>query len=83
MLDDAQMLERIESNPGILTGKPVVRGTRLSVEFIVSQLAHGRAIPDLLEEYSHLTQEDVKACLLYAARNLSACEFADTSGGTR
>lgn len=55
--------ERIEIRPEVLTGKPVVKGTRLSVEFILDLLAGGWTEADILESYPHLTAEDVRACL--------------------
>ena len=65
-MSDLEMLTRITSDPDILSGKPVIRGTRLSVEFILNLLAHGSSIESILEEYQGLTGEDIKACLLFA-----------------
>jgi uncharacterized protein (DUF433 family) len=70
-MDDETLLKRISCDSRVLGGKPVITGTRLSVEFIVNLLAHGSTAQDILEEYSGLTREDVAACLLYAARALS------------
>ncbi len=64
--------ERIELNPEILAGKPVVKGTRLAVEFIVELLADGWSEAALLEEYPGLTVEDIQACLRYASDRLQA-----------
>lgn len=50
-----------------MVGKPVIKGTRLTVEFIVNLLAHGSTTTDILEEYNGLTAEDIQACLLFAA----------------
>lgn len=58
--------ERIVTDPSILVGKPVIRGTRISVEFVIDLLARGWSLEDILAEYDHLTAEDVRACLLYA-----------------
>ena len=58
--------DRIVINPAILIGKPVIRGTRLPVEFIIELLAQGWLEADVLKNYSGLTQEDIKACLSYA-----------------
>jgi uncharacterized protein (DUF433 family) len=69
MNDDA-LLARITLNPAVLAGKPVIAGTRLSVEFIVNLLAHGSTVQDILAEYPRLTSDDVRACLLYAARSI-------------
>jgi len=70
-MNDESLLRRITIDPRILNGKPVIGGTRLSVEFIVNLLAHGAAAQDILAEYSGLTDDDIKACLLFAARRLS------------
>ncbi|MBS1834541.1 MAG: DUF433 domain-containing protein [Acidobacteria bacterium] len=59
--------ERITSDPEILSGKPIIRGTRLAVEFILEQLAAGATDAELIEDYPHLTREDILACLAYAA----------------
>jgi uncharacterized protein (DUF433 family) len=64
--------ERIELNPGILVGKPVVKGTRLAVEFIVELLADGWSEDAILAEYPGLTREDIHACLHYASERLHA-----------
>ncbi len=59
--------ERIVFNPDILAGKPVIRGTRLAVEFILELLAAGQSEQDLFESYPVLTREDILACLSYAS----------------
>ena len=59
--------DRIVVNPAIMGGKPVIRGTRVTVERVLSLLAQGLAIPKLLQEYPHLTEEDISACLAYGA----------------
>ena len=58
--------ERIVLDPAVLAGKPVIRGTRLSVEFIVGLMADGWSEADILANYPGLTREDVTACLAYA-----------------
>jgi len=58
-----KLLERIEINPQILAGKPVIKGTRISVELILRMLSQGISVEEILEEYPHLTEEDVKAAL--------------------
>lgn len=64
--------ERIELRPGVLTGKPVVKGTRLAVEFIVELLADGWTEDAILTEYPGLAREDIQACLRYASERLHA-----------
>jgi uncharacterized protein (DUF433 family) len=61
------MTERIVVDPTILTGKPCVKGTRLSVEFLLGQMAQGWGEAELLRNYPGLTHEDVLACLAYAS----------------
>ncbi|GAK59694.1 hypothetical protein U27_06679 [Candidatus Vecturithrix granuli] len=63
------MIDRITANPRILGGKPIIRGTRLSVEFILDLLASDVTEEEILEDYSHLTKDDIHACLRYAARS--------------
>lgn len=58
--------DRIEINPKILVGKPVIRGTRLSVEFVLELLANGWSESAVLDNYPGLTTEDIRACLNYA-----------------
>ena len=59
--------ERIEINPKVMLGKPVIKGTRVPVEIIVRKLGEGAAPKDLLDAYPNLKQEDILAALLYAA----------------
>jgi len=64
--------ERIAIDPNVLVGKPVVRGTRLAVEFIIDLLAQGWSEADVLRNYPGLTHEDIQACLNYASAVLRA-----------
>ena len=63
------MIDRITANPNILGGKPIIRGTRLSVEFILDLLASDVSEEEILEDYAHITKDDIHACLRYAARS--------------
>lgn len=74
-MEQDKLLERIELNPKVMTGKPVIRGTRLTVQFILNLLAHGATIDEILSEYKGLTKEDVLACLLYASETLESTTF--------
>ena len=65
-------LSRIALDPAVLAGKPVVRGTRLSVEFVLGLLAEGWSEADILDNYPDLTGDDVRACLAYARDALAA-----------
>ncbi len=64
--------DRIEINPKVLVGKPVVKGTRIAVEFVVDLLARGWTTEQILREYDHLTPEDIQACLSYASEVLKS-----------
>ena len=64
----AKPLDRIESNPDVLSGQPVVRGTRLPVYVIVDAIAEGDSVEDLLEAYPFLKRADVQQALHFAAR---------------
>ncbi len=74
-MNDQQLLERITCDPAVMTGKPVIKGTRLTVECILNQLAHGSAPADVLAEYDGLVPEDIQACLLFAAHSLADSAF--------
>jgi uncharacterized protein (DUF433 family) len=63
--------DRIELNPRVMMGKPVIRGTRLTVEMIIRKLSEGATERDLLEAYPRLSQEDIRAALGYAADALA------------
>ena len=63
--------ERIEINPEVMVGKPVIRGTRITVELILRKLSEGATIADLLDAYPRLTKEDIQAALAYAANTLA------------
>ena len=61
-------MSRIVSDPGVLGGKPVIEGTRISVEFVLELLASGMSETEILEDYPHLTPEGLRAGLGYAAQ---------------
>jgi uncharacterized protein (DUF433 family) len=62
--------ERIVIDPEILAGKPIIKGTRLSVEFILELLAQGWTEADIEQNYPGVTREDIQACLSYASASL-------------
>ena len=77
-----QLLERIVLNPKIIVGKPVIRGTRLTVQYILNLLAHGATVDEILQEYKGLTKEDILACLFYASETLrKPCVLLLRKGG--
>jgi uncharacterized protein (DUF433 family) len=69
------LLERITINPRVMVGKPVIRGTRLTVEYILGLLAHGTTMEEILAEYPGLEKDDIHACLLFASKTLQDASF--------
>ena len=72
---DEQLLKRITIDPKVMVGKPVIRGTRLTVEYILNLLAHGSTANEIITEYKGLTQEDIQACILFATKSLEDTAF--------
>ena len=62
--------DRIEVNPDIMLGKPVIKGTRIPVELIIRKLGEGAVLDDLLDAYPNLEKDDIQAALLFAADHL-------------
>jgi uncharacterized protein (DUF433 family) len=67
--------ETITADPDVMVGKPVIAGTRLTVEFIVERLADGWSDEELVQNYPGLTREQIHACLAYAAEMLSEVQM--------
>jgi uncharacterized protein (DUF433 family) len=76
-MDD--LLKRIRVNPKVMVGKPVIRGTRLTMEYILGMLAQGDTVEEILVEYPGLVKEDIRACLLFASRSLQNVDFMPLS----
>ena len=74
-MNDDQLLERIVSNPRVMAGKAAIKGTRLTVDYILNLLGHGSTVEEILGEYDGLSREDIRACLLFASRTLADTEF--------
>ncbi len=74
-MDKSKLLERVVINPKVMVGKPVIRGTRLTVQYILGLLAHGVTMDEILQEYEGLTCEDILACLLFATEALENTTF--------
>ena len=66
--------DRIELNPRVCNGKPVIKGTRIPVSVILEQIAQGESWDDLLKGYPELNKEDIKAALLYASASIEHTE---------
>lgn len=63
--------DRVNINPEIMLGKPVIKGTRIPVELIVRKIGEGASVEELLDAYPNIAREDIQAALLYAADNLA------------
>ena len=81
-MTDAELLQRIAIDPKVMAGKPVIRGTRLTVDFILNLFAHGATEPEILNEYKGLTPEDIQACFLFATKSLESTEFMPLVSGS-
>ena len=73
--NESELLERVTRNPRVRVGKPVIRGTRLRVDFILGLLAYGMTVREILDEYSGIDRNDVLACLLFAKYDLARNSF--------
>jgi len=76
------LYDKIEIKPGVMLGKPVIKGTRIPVELIVRKLGEGASLEDLLDGYPNLKKEDIQAALLYAADTLSNELVVELKTGT-
>jgi uncharacterized protein (DUF433 family) len=74
-MTDEQLMERISLDARVMVGKPVIRGTRLTIEYILNLLGHGETVQGIIDEYEGLTSEDIQACLLFASRSLESTDF--------
>jgi len=66
-----KLLERIEIDPRVCNGKPVIKGTRLPVEIIIEKVAYRATTEDLRKDYPFLKEDDIRAALLYAAKRIA------------
>ena len=80
-MSDAQLLERITLSPTVMAGKPVIKGTRLTVDYILNLLAHDESFDDILAEYDGLNREDILACLLFATKSMEDTSFVPLAAG--
>ena len=74
-MKNKKLLGRIVLNHKIMAGKPIIQGTRLTVDFILNLLAHGASESEILNEYKGLTKEDIQACLLFATKSMENTDF--------
>ncbi len=75
------LLGKIIIDPKVMVGKPIIKGTRITVQQILGLLAQGITIEEILTEYPHITKEDIYACLLFAQKALDNSVFAPISSG--
>ncbi len=75
-MNKQQLLQRIVVTRDVMVGKPVIRGTRLTVQYVLGRLAQEESIDEILQEYDGLTREDILACLLFASEALESTTFA-------
>ncbi len=80
-MTDKELLDRITCDTEVMVGKPVIRGTRLTVDYVLNLLAHGSTVDGILGEYDGLKREDVQAALLFASRSLANTSFMPLSAG--
>jgi len=80
-MEKNELLKRVTMNPDIMVGKPVIRGTRLTVQHIVGLLASGMTEDEIVSEYDGLTHDDIQACLLFATKALEDTTFVPTAAG--
>lgn len=69
------ILDHITMNPKVMSGKPVIKGTRLTVQYILKLLADGWSFDGIKKEYTGLKDKDISACILYASEVLDNTEF--------
>jgi uncharacterized protein (DUF433 family) len=69
-MKEEALLRRIESNPKVMLGKAVIKGTRLPVGILIEKMAYGETIEDLKKDYPFLKDDDIRAALLYAAKRV-------------
>jgi uncharacterized protein (DUF433 family) len=75
IMKDEQLLDRIILDPEVTVGKPIIKGTRLTVDFILNLLAHGTTEDEILKEYKGLEVEDIQACFLFATNFIKNTDF--------
>jgi uncharacterized protein (DUF433 family) len=81
-VNNENLLERITINPKVMVGKPVIQGTRLTVEYILGLLAHATTMEEILKEYPGLEKDDIYACFLFASKTLQDASFVSIEAET-
>jgi uncharacterized protein (DUF433 family) len=75
------MTNRIQIDPSVMLGKPVIRNTRIPVELLLRKLSEGATTADILDAYPRLTEDDIRACLAYAADTIFHETVYDLTSG--
>lgn len=78
-MEPKELLNRITVDPQIMVGKPIIKGTRLTVERILGLLVQGMSINEILQEYNKLTKDDVLACIAFAQKAIESTSFMPLS----
>lgn len=81
-MNEQELLRRIVVDQGGMVGKPVIRGTRLTVEHVLNLLAHDVSRDEILGEYDGLTKDDIRACILFATKSLEDTIYMPLSADT-
>ena len=74
-MTEAQLLDRIVVNPQVMAGEPVIKGTRITVALVLNLLEKGTTIEEILDDYPHITLEDVQACFGFARKSIEDISF--------
>ena len=74
-MEDEKLLQRITISQKVMAGKPVIKGTRLTVAYVLNLLAHGETVENILDEYKGVTLVDINACYIFAAKFLGDASF--------
>jgi uncharacterized protein (DUF433 family) len=74
-MKDEELLARIILDPKVMIGKPIIKGTRLTVEYVLNLMAHGSTTAEIKQEYHDVTEEDIQACFLFATKALEDASF--------
>ena len=78
-MKEKDLLNRIIVDPKIMVGKPIIKGTRLTVQHVLGLLAQGMTAEEIIKEYKGITVEDIFACLTFASKTLANTTFVPLS----
>ena len=78
-MNEKELLNRIVIDPKIMVGKPIIKGTRLTVQYILGLLAQGMTVEEIIQEYKNVTKEDILACFSFVRDALANTTFAPLS----